>query len=174
MGRIGAIVAKEIREALPATIFFIFLFHMIGLTKDAVLEDYSFTALRSAGATLGALIVAKAILLVDALPISRLSSTSRIYRVFWKTLMYGAMVLVFRFVEELITYLSKHNSLASAIQAMFGELSWPLFTILSLWVLGGLFLYCLTAELVRAIGMEKIREVLLSTQQHEQNPDARG
>jgi hypothetical protein len=88
--------------------------------------------------------------------------------------MYGAMVLVFRFVEELIPYLSKHNSLASAIQAMFGELSWPLFTILSLWVLGGLFLYCLTAELVRAIGMEKIREVLLSTQQHEQNPDARG
>ena len=39
MGRIGAIVAKEIREALPATIFFLFLFHMIGLTKAVALED---------------------------------------------------------------------------------------------------------------------------------------
>ena len=87
--------------------------------------------------------------------------------------MYGVVVLVFRFVEELIPLLSKHNSPASAIQAMSAEVSWPLFVILTLWVLGGLFLYCLAAELVRAIGMEKIREVLLSTQQQAQNPDAR-
>lgn len=172
MGRIGAVVAKEVREALPATLFFIFLFHMIGLTRDAVLEDYSFTALRSAGATLGALIVAKAILLVDALPIARLSSASRIYQVIWKTLMYGVMVLVFRFVEELIPFLSKSDSLASAVQALFAEVSWSLFAILTLWVLGGLFLYCLAAELVQAIGMEKIREVLFGAPQGTQSPDA--
>ena len=172
MGRIGAIVAKEIREALPATIFFLFLFHMIGLTKAVALEDYSFTALRSAGATLGALIVAKAILLVDALPISRLSSASRIYQVIWKTLMYGVMVLAFRFVEELIPFVSKHGSLAPAMEAMFGEVSWALFAILSLWILGGLFLYCLAAELVRAIGVHKIRGVLFSAQEGAQSPGA--
>jgi hypothetical protein len=58
------------------------------------------------------------------------------------------------------------------MEAMFGEMSWPLFTILSLWVLGGLFLYCLAAELVRAIGMQKIRGVLFSAQGGAQSPGA--
>jgi fumarate reductase subunit D len=171
MGRIGAIVVKEIREALPATIFFLFLFHMIGLTKDVALDEYSFTALRSAGATLGALIVAKAILVVEALPMSRLSSGSRMSQVIWKTLLYGVMVLLFRFVEELIPFASKHDGLVSAIQAMFGEVSWALFTVLALWILGGLFLYCLASELVQAVGPDKIKEVLFSTRKGAQSPD---
>lgn len=171
MGRIGAIVVKEIREALPATIFFLFLFHMIGLTKDVALEEYSFTALRSAGATLGALIVAKAILVVEALPMSRLSSGSRMTQVIWKTLLYGLMVLLFRFVEELIPYASKHGSLVPAVQAMVGEVSWTLFTVLALWILGGLFLYCLASELVQAVGPDRIKAVLFSPREETQSPD---
>ncbi len=84
MNKIGAIVVREIREALPATIFFLFLFHLIGLTKAVSLNDYSITALRAAGATMAALIVAKAILLVEALPIAQLSSGRRISQVVWK------------------------------------------------------------------------------------------
>ena len=171
MGKIGAIVVKEIREALPATIFFLFLFHMIGFTKDVALDEYSFTALRSAGATLGALIVAKAILVVEALPMSRLSSGSRMTQIIWKTLLYGLMVLLFRFVEELIPYASKHGSLVSAVQAMFGEVSWVLFTVLALWILGGLFLYCLASELVQAVGPDRIKTVLFSAREETQSPD---
>ena len=53
MSKIGAIIAKEIREALPATIFFLFLFHLIALTKAVLLDDYSITSLRAAVATIG-------------------------------------------------------------------------------------------------------------------------
>ena len=172
MGRIMEIVVKEIREALPATIFFLFLFHMIGLTKAIALDEYSFTALHSVGATLGALIVAKAILVVEALPMLRLTSGSRMTQAIWKTLLYGLMALLFRFVEELIPFVSKHGSLAPAMEAMFGEVSWALFTILSLWILGGLFLYSLAAELVRAIGVHKIRGVFFSAQEGAQSPGA--
>jgi len=172
MGRIGEIVVKEIREALPPTIFFLFLFHMIGLTKAIALDEYSFTALRSLGATLGALIVAKAILVVEALPISRLSSSSRISQVIWKTLLYGVMALLFRFLEELIPLVSRHGGLVSAIQAMFAEVSWPLFTVLALWTFGGLFLYCLASELIQAVGPDKIKEILFSTRKGIQSPEA--
>ena len=58
-GKIGTAVGKEIREAVPPTIFFLALFHLLGLTKAVALSDYSFTALRAAGATVGALIVAR-------------------------------------------------------------------------------------------------------------------
>lgn len=172
MGRIGEIVVNEIRAALPATIFFLFLFHMIGITKAIALDEYSFTALRSVGATLGALIVAKAILVVEALPMSRLSSGSRMSQVICKTLLYGVMALLFRFVEELIPFVSKHGGLVSATQAMFGEVSWALFTILALWTLGGLFLYCLASELIQAVGPDKIKEILFSTRKGVQSPDA--
>ena len=161
--KIGAIVAKEIREALPATIFFLFLFHMIALTKAVSLGDYSITALRAAGATVGALIVAKAILVVEALPIAKLFSGRLVTQVLWKTLLYGMVVLLFRVVEEIIPLASKHGGLVPAAKAMSHEVSWPLFGVLALWILGGLLLYCLASELVRVIGPYRVKEILFST-----------
>lgn len=163
MNKIRAIFAKEIREGVPAVIFFLFLFHMIALTKAVSLGDYSITALRATASTVGALIVAKAILVVEALPIARLFSGRRVVQVLWKTLLFAAVALLFRFVEEIIPLASKHGGLVAATKAMCSEISWPLFGVLALWILGGLFLYCLASELVRAVGPEKVKEMLFGT-----------
>src|SRR5262247_555212 len=133
---------------------------MLGLTKAVALSDYSFTALRAAGATIGALIVAKAILVVEAIPFARLSSRRRFAQVVWKTLLYSAMAILFHLAEEIIPLAWKHGGLAAGLDAMSSETSWPLFAVLSLWIVGGLFLYCLAAELVGAIGARRVRELL--------------
>jgi hypothetical protein len=39
--KLGAFVAREVREVMPATILFLVLFHMIALTKAVSLGDYS-------------------------------------------------------------------------------------------------------------------------------------
>jgi hypothetical protein len=160
-GKIREVMAREFREALPPTIFFLFLFHMIGLTKAVALDEFSFTALRAAGATLGALIVAKAILLVEALPVARLFSGRLIHQVLWKTLLYSLVALAFRLVEELVPLVSKHGSVAAGARAMLEEVSWPLFAVIAAWIVGGLFLYCVAAELVQAVGSDKVKEILL-------------
>ena len=162
MSRVRAIVAKEIREALPATIFFLVMFHLIGLTKAVLLDEYSFTALRAVGATFGALIVAKAVLIVEALAIARHFSGRRIYNILWRTLLYGSVTLLFRFAEELIPLVSKYDGLISALKAMVGEVSWPLFSVIALWIICGLFLYTLASDLVRAVGPDKVKELLFS------------
>lgn len=162
MSKILAIVAKEIREALPATIFFIFLFHLIGLSKAVVLDDYTFTALRSVGATVGALIVAKSVLIVQALPIARLFSSRRISNILWRTLLYSVVALFFRFAEELIPHISKYGELLSAIRGTIVEISWPLFAVLALWMICGLFLYTLASDLVQVGGPDKIKKALFS------------
>ena len=100
--KLGAFVAKEVREVLPATILFLGLFHMIALTKAVALDDYSRSALRATTATVGALIVAKAILVVEALPISRRFASNRAMHILWKTLLFGTVALLFRFLEEII------------------------------------------------------------------------
>jgi hypothetical protein len=171
MRNIIAIIAKEIQEALPATIFFIILFHLIGFSKAVVLDDYSFTALRSVGATLGALIVAKSVLIVQALPVARLFSSRRISNILWRTLLYSVVAILFRFVEELIPHVSKHGEILLAITATLGEISWPLFAVLALWLICGLFLYTIASELVQVGGPDKIKEALFSRTESRSEPD---
>ena len=146
MSKIGAIIAKEIREALPATIFFLLLFHLIALTKAVLLDDYSITSLRAAVATIGALIVAKGILVVEALPFSRLFSGRPTVQILWKT----------------IPLVSEHGGVISAARVMYHEVSWPLFAVLALWIIGGLLLYCLFFELVSAVGPDRAKEIFFA------------
>lgn len=162
MRRILEIIAKEIREALPATIFFLLLFHLIGLTKAVVLDEYSLSALRAMGATMGALIVAKAVLVVEALSISRLFSGRRISNILWRTLLYGVLAILFRLVEELIPLVSKHGEIVPAINSMIDEVSWALFAVLALWIFSGLFLYTLASDMVKVVGPNKIKDALFS------------
>jgi hypothetical protein len=171
MRRIFTLVVKEIREALPATIFFMFLFHLIGISKAVLLDEYSFAALRSVGATMGALIVAKAVLVVEALPIAHLFLSRRIFNILWRTLLYSVVALLFRFVEELIPHVSKHGEMLSAIRAMIGEVSWALFAVLALWLIFGLFLYTLASDLARLVGRDKVKEAVFSRLESRSGPD---
>ena len=161
--KLGAFVVREVREILPATILFLGLFHLLALTKAVALGDYSRSALRATTATVGALIVAKAILVVEALPISRRFASNRAMHILWKTLLFGTVVLLFRFVEELIELAAKQGGVVAATQVMFREIVWPLFWVLALWVLGGLLLYTLASELMRAVGSEKVKEIFFGT-----------
>lgn len=160
MNRIVAVVGREVREALPPFLFFLVLFHMIALTKAAVIEDFDFTALRAAGATMGALIVAKAILLVEALPFASAFSGRRIVQVLWKTVLFSLVALAFRTLEEVVPLVLRHGGFVASSETIAAEVHWPLFAILALWVVGGLLLYCLAAELVREIGGSRVREIL--------------
>ncbi len=160
MKRLGTIVAREFRKALPATIFFFILFHLISLTKVVSLNDFSLTALHAVRATVAALLVAKAILVVEALPIARFRTGTRFSVILLKTLLYSAVTLLFRLLEELISLTSKHHGVMPALRSMFSEISWPLFAVLALWILGGLFLYCLASELIKAMGRDAVKHLL--------------
>jgi hypothetical protein len=162
MHKLGMIIAREFREMLPATILFLFLFHMIALTKAAMLNDFSITALRATSATLGALLVGKAILIMEALPLVRISSSRLLTKVLLKTVLYGTVVIVFKFIEELIPLLMKHEGVLAALQAMLSGIVWPVFGVLALWICGGLILYSLASELGRAIGRDRVKEILFS------------
>jgi hypothetical protein len=160
MSKLGTIVAREIREATPPFLFFLVLFHLIGFTKAVMVEDYSFTSLRAAVATIGALIVAKAILVVEALPISRLASPSLLVQILWKTVLFTLMALLFHVLEELIPLISKEHGFGNAVHAYVRDLSWPHMAITALWLLAGLFLYCTCWELVRIVGPDEFKKRL--------------
>jgi hypothetical protein len=161
MSKVMAIVAREMREAVPALLFFLVVFHMLLITKNVVLEDYHITTTGATIATVGALIVAKAILVAEKLPVARLFSGRMLYNILWKTLLFSAVTLLFRLVEELIPLLAKHNGLVTAATHLFEEVSWPHFWVLQMWLYASLLLYCLASELMHMIGVVKVKGILL-------------
>ena len=160
MSRIGTSVVREIKEAVPALIFFLCLFHMISLTRAVCVSDFSVTALRATVATVGALIVAKTILIVEKLSIARLFPGKLLVNALWKTLLFDVVALLFRFIEELIPLIRKHEGLVTAASHLYDEVSWPQFWVFQLWLSSALFFYCLARELVRVAGAERVKAVL--------------
>lgn len=160
MSKIAHFLAEEVKEALPPTIFFLFGFHMIALTKSVLLAEYEITPTSATVATVGALIVAKAILIIDKLPFSRWFSAPRIYNVVWRTLLFGLTALAFRIIEELIPLIGKSGGATTAAATLFSEIHWPNFWIVQMWLFGLLLLYCTVTELVELSGTSRVRQVL--------------
>jgi len=173
MRRVLTFLARELREALPATLLFLFLFHMVCLTKAVALEHYDLDALRATAATVAALIVAKAILVVEALPISRAYERSTALNIGWKALLFLVFALAFHFLEELVPLVWKRG-LGEGWQAMIRETDWPLFGVLALWLAGGLVLYALATELARAAGPGGLRSLLAARVPESREHAARG
>jgi hypothetical protein len=161
MSKVMAIVAREMREAAPALLFFLVLFHMILITKNVILESYNITTTSVAVATVGALIVAKAIFIAEKLPLARRFSGRLLYNILWKALLFSVVSLLFRIIEELVPLIAKHHGLVSAATHLLEEVSWPHFWVLQMWLYASLLLYCLAAELVRVIGVVKVKGMLL-------------
>jgi hypothetical protein len=160
VSKLGGVFARKIREVVPALVFFLILFHLIGFTKAALLDEFSLTALRIAATTVLALLVAKAILIVEMLPIARLFSDSRrVVHVLWKACLFAVVTLLFRFLEEFVPLILKHDGVVPAITAIYDEIRWPLFCVFALWTFGGLLLYCIAAELVRVVGAQDVRQI---------------
>ena len=68
---IPAFIVKEIREALPAILFFAVGFNLVVLTTQLILDDYAAQFAGFMVATMAALLVGKAVLVAKVLPFFR-------------------------------------------------------------------------------------------------------
>lgn len=119
---------KEFLEVLPTTIFFFFAFHVIALTNALMLREHGIDIANQAAATIGALLVAKVVLVADKLPwINKFPNKPLMYNVAWKTLIYVGCTLVVRFIEHLLPYLLDHEPLDIAIRHHLSEVVWSHF-----------------------------------------------
>lgn len=159
MRRVVSFVARELREALPATLFFLVLFHLVAWTRVALLGDVEWSTLRAAGATIGALLVAKAVLVVHALRVPRFAGTSNLRGILWRSGLGGLVVLLFKLLEEWLPRVGEAGA-SGAWSAMLEDVRWPVFVVLALWILAGLVLYTLLVELSREVRGGSLRAFL--------------
>lgn len=161
MNKFISFIKKELQEAAVPFVYFFFAFHLGGTTKLLVLEAYHLTPTNIVLASVGALIVAKAILIADSLAVINLfSALPAIYTVLWKTLIYGFLCIAFRFIEELIPLLSKYHGFVPASEHIIDDISWPLFLVIQLWLMFSLFLYNIFSSLDKQLGPGSIKKAL--------------
>jgi hypothetical protein len=156
MHKFGTVVMRELREMLPAMLFFLAAFHLIDATRAAILRNYHMTAETTMVATVSALIVAKAILIADKLPIARRFSSRAVYNVVWRAVLFTAVALLFRDLEELIPVWLKHGSVADTVREKAAGSSWLHFGILHVWLFTLVLLYCIGEVLVDFIGRDRV------------------
>jgi hypothetical protein len=162
MHKFGTVVMREVREMMPAMLFFLIVFHLIDATRAAIFRDYHMTATSTMVATVSALIVAKAILIADKLPIARRFSSRAIYNVAWRALLFTAVALLFRDLEELIPVWFRHGSVEETVREKVASSSWLHFGILHVWLFTLVLLYCVGEVLVDFIGRGRVWGLLMA------------
>jgi len=162
VSKVWAKVKHEFHAVLPPTIFFLITFHIVLLNRALMLREYGLRLSSMAGAAVGALLVAKVVLVADMLPfINRFPEKPLLYNVVWKTAIYVVASLFVHYLEHLLPLWWRMEGFRAANERLWSEIVWPHFWAIQLWLIVLIFIYCLARELVRVIGRDQVRKMLL-------------
>ena len=151
------VIKHEYLEMLPPAIFFFIAFMLILITKRLILIEYGISWSGFGAACVGALLVAKVVLIVDKLPfVNRLADRQLIYTASWKCLIYVLAANLVQYLEHIIPLLLKYRGLSQAHQLFMSETIWPHFWLIQMWLTVLFLVYCVVRELVRVIGQNTV------------------
>ena len=160
MHKILGKIKEELLEILPAFIFFFAMFHILVVTRALALKQYGITANASAVALIGALVVAKVILIADRIPfLNTYPKKPLIWNVVTKAGVFTAIAFIFLIIEELIRQARHFGGLSNALASFGDNIIWPVFCIRVMWLAVLLLFYCAAVELFRVIGARKAFEI---------------
>ena len=160
MSKIITWLKKELLELIPPMIFFFIVFIVMDIAKGLIERELGITIASTSSAAIGALIVGKSILLVNALPMLKWFHEKRlIYTVLWRIFFYLFIVVFFQFIEELIPLISTYGSFSSAKEHLFKEIKWDHFLAIHILLLLFIIIYTVVTSIVEAFGRKQVRQL---------------
>jgi len=151
---------EEFFKLLPPTIFFFVALHIVMFIRILMLEGTGLSPYSSASIAVTALILGKAVLLADMVPmINRFPNRPLIYNVAWKTLIYWLMATLIHYVERLIDFWRQAGSFVAGNRKLLSEIVWPHFWAIQIVLFVLIAMYCMMHELVRVVGKEKVMRI---------------
>src|SRR5467141_5291824 len=99
MTKLSTTLKKEFFELLPPTIFFFVALHIVAFIRVLMLKGTGISPLSTMSIAVAALILGKAVLIADLLPIiNRFPNKPLIYNVAWKTVVYLLISFVIHYL----------------------------------------------------------------------------
>ena len=161
--RIGARLLHEAREAVLPTIFFFVGFNFIVFTTNLLLADYAVAVSSFMLATVAALVVGKAVLVANAMPLLGLYDRAPLIRpILFKTAFYWVVVFFARLLERFVHFALEGNPPGDFIAYLITTFSWHRFSAISLWILALFLIYVTASEFSHLFGPDEMRRLLFT------------
>ena len=149
-------VREEFLAVLPPTIFFFVTLHVVSIIRVLLAKGSHFEPLDTVSILIAALILGKAVLIVDLLPpINRYPDRPLIYNVVWKTAIYWLVATAIHYLERLFDFSRQAGGVLAGNDKLFAEIVWPHFWAIQIILFVLILMYCIGRELVRVIGKDK-------------------
>jgi hypothetical protein len=162
MSTLAEKLKEEFKAMLPPAIFFFVALHLVAFVRSLMLEGTGIALSTSLSVTLSALIIAKAVLIADLLPlINRFPHKPLVYNVAWKSAIYFLVAGLVHYLERLYDFWRETGGLAAANEKLLAEIVWPHFWAIQIFLLVIILMYCTMRELVRVIGKDRVRQIFL-------------
>ena len=155
--------AGEFVKMIPPTIFFLVIFLIVAYTRSLMDDRFGVGTVTYIGAIIAALIMGKAILIADALPIWRpIAAHPRLYLITVRTLVYALIALLFQIAEELIPLAREAGSVSGGWAVLLEEVYWPRFWAVHILMLVFLAFYNIIAVTVEVMGAAEFRRMIFA------------
>ena len=146
-------VVHAFREVLPPTLFFLISFNLIVFTTNLLVHDYWFKLSSFLLATTTALVVGKAVLVVNHIRlIDRFRGAPLAQPILYKTIFYTLVVLVVRLAERFIHLAIDDGGFGAALDIAVHDFSWRRFAAVQIWIFTCFLIYVTATELSRLLG----------------------
>ena len=160
---VRAFLIKELKEVWPPTVFFAVSFNLLVLTINLILADYLRSFASFMIATASALIVGKAVLVANALPLlRRFDAAPMIQPILFKTTFYWAVVFLVRFLEKLVEYLFAGGTFGGIPEYVTTHFTWHRFFAIQIWIFVLFLIYASVNELNARLGNGELRKMFFS------------
>lgn len=160
MYRLFKWLRNEIIEVLPSVLFFFVVFNLMRWIENLFVEDNGISVGSFVNASIGALIVGKVLLVVDLLPaVNAFRNRPLIYNTLWKTFLYSLVAFLFRAGEELVPLAMEARSLPAGFERYLGEVHWPRFWAIQVFVGMMLFIFVASREFIGVVGADQTRRL---------------
>jgi hypothetical protein len=147
---------EEFFKLLPPTIFFFVALHIVMFIRVLMLEGTAVSPSSSISIAVAALILGKAVLIADMLPIiNRFPNKPLIYNIAWKTAIYLLISAIIHYLERLIDFWRQTGSFLAGNEKLLSVMIGPHFWAIQIILFVLIAMYCTMHELVRVIGKEK-------------------
>jgi hypothetical protein len=162
--RIGRRLRHEAREAIPPTMFFFVGFNLIVLTTNLLVAQYLVAVSNFMLATVAAVVVGKAVLVANKLPIIRLFDRAPLIQpILFKTVIYWVFVFIARLLERFVHFVFAGNAPSDFPAHLVTTFSWRRFIAISLWIFVLFLIYLTALEFSQLFGRGELRRLVFTS-----------
>jgi len=164
MSKMSDKIKEEVRELIPPTIFFFVALSVVAVVRVLMVRGTGLQATSVAQIAVGALILGKAVVIADLLPlINRFPNHPLAYNIAWKTAIYALVAMLIHYVERLIDFWKEAGGFIAGNEKLLAETVWPHFWAIQIILVILIFNYCTLHEVARVLGRDKMREMFFGS-----------